>query len=141
MAPQRLLTKHCIVQPSLGKLPYNEVYYEWSSREEDNVKEVKAEEVAENHVQEGGQAMPVEKTAKEGDVLQPFYDHLHSSKIEALRIFEIVCVQNTYLTREVILLEEQNITLQSINHKLEYLVRLNDKLTTSSPPPYPKNKL
>ena len=107
MAPQRFCTKHRIVQPLTGKCPYSKVYYEWLSGEEDNGKEEKAEEVAGNHVQEGGQAMPMEKTTEEGDILQPFYDLLSSSEIEALRIFEIVCVQNSYLTREFTLLRSK----------------------------------
>ena len=45
MAPQRLRTKHHIVQPSPCKHPYSEIYYEWSSGEEDNGKEDKVEEV------------------------------------------------------------------------------------------------
>ena len=72
--------------------------------------------------------------AVEGDILKAFLDHLSPSEIEALRTFETVCVWNTYLTREVILLEEQNISLQNINRKLEYLLRLKDNLTTSSSP-------
>jgi hypothetical protein len=68
------------------------------------------------------------------------YDHLSPSVIEALRVFEIVFVQNTSLTREVILLEEQNIALQSINRRLMYLLELKDKLATSSPPPSPKKE-
>ena len=46
MAPQKLHAKHRIVQPSPGKRPYSEVYYELSSGEEDNGKEDKVEEVA-----------------------------------------------------------------------------------------------
>ena len=107
---------------------------------EDNGNEEKIEVVVKSHVHQGGQATPVEKIAEERDILQPFYEHLSSSEIEGLRIFETVCVQNTYLTREVILLEEQNIALRSINRKLEYLLKLKDKLTTSSPPPSPNKE-
>ena len=106
MAPKKLCTKHRIVQPSLGKRPYSEVYYEWSSGEEGDGKEDKVEEVEGTQAPEGGQAIPMEETAEKGDILQPLYDHLSPSVIEAQRVFEIVFVQNTSLTREVILLEE-----------------------------------
>jgi hypothetical protein len=76
----------------------------------------------------------MEEAAEKGDILQPLYDHLSPSIIEALRVFEIVSVQNTSLTREVILLEEKYITLRSINHRLMYLLQLKDKLATSSSP-------
>jgi hypothetical protein len=135
MAPQKLRAKHRIVQPSLGKCPYNEVYYELSSGEEDNGKEDKVKEVAGAQAPEGGQAVPMEETAEKEDILQPLYDHLSPSVIEALRVFETICAQNTSLTREVILLEEQNIALRSINRKLEFLLKLKDKPTTSSSPP------
>ena len=131
MAPRRLRTNHRIVQPSPGKRPYREVYYEWSSGEEDNGKEDKAEEVAGTQAPEGGQAIPMEETAEKGDILQPLYDHLPLSVIEALRVFEIVSAQNTSLTHEVILLEEQNRALRRIINNLEYF--LKDKPTTSSP--------
>src|SRR3989337_56013 len=126
MAPQKLHAKHRIVQPSSGKRPYNEVYYELTSGEEDNGKEEKVEEVAGVQALEEGQAIPMEETAEKEDILQPLYDHLSPSVIEALRVFEIVSVQNTSLTREVILLEEQNIALRSINHRLMYLRELTD---------------
>jgi hypothetical protein len=67
MTPRRLRTKHRIVQPSLGKRPYNEVYYQWLSGEEDIGKEDKAEEVEGSHNQEGHPAMPMEETTEKGD--------------------------------------------------------------------------
>ena len=106
MAPQKLRAKHRIVQPSPGKCPYIEVYYELSSGEEDNGKEDKVEEVAGAQASGEGQAIPMEETTEKGDILQPVYDHLSPFVIEALRVFEIVSAQNTSLTREVILLEE-----------------------------------
>ena len=87
MALQKLRAKHRIVQPSPGKRPYSEVYYKLSSGEEDKV-----EEVAGAHALEGGQAISMEETAEKGDILQPLYDHLSPSIIEALRVFEIVSV-------------------------------------------------
>jgi hypothetical protein len=76
------------VQPSPGKHPYSEIYYEWSSGEEDNGKEDKAEEVAGTQAPEGGQAIPMEETADKGDILQPLYAHLPPSVIEALSVGE-----------------------------------------------------
>ena len=111
-----------------------------SSGEEDNGKEGKVEEVAGAQAPEGGQAIPMEETAEKGDILQPLYDHLSSSVIEALRVFDIVSAHNTSLTREVILLEEQNIALRSIKHRLMYLLELKDKLATSSSPSSPKKE-
>jgi hypothetical protein len=135
MAPQKLRAKHRIAQPSPGKRPYSEVYYELSSGEEDNGKQEKVEEVAGAQALKEGQAIPMVETAEKGDILQPLYDHLSPSVIEALRVFERVSVQNTSLTREVILLEEQNIALRSINRRLMYLLELKDKITTSSSSP------
>ena len=102
--------------------------------------EDKIEEVVGTQAQEGGQAMPMEEIAEKGDILQHFYDHLSPSEIEALRVFETICAQNTSLTREVILLEEQSIALRSINPKLEYLLKLKDKATTLSPSSSPKKE-
>ena len=140
MAPQKLCAKHRIMQPSPGKRPYSEVYYEWSSGEEDNGKEDKVEEVAGTQAPEGGHAIPMEETVEKEDILQPLYDHLSPSVIEALRVFEIVSAQNTSLTREVILLEDQNTALRSINCRLMYRLELKDKLATSPSPPSPEKE-
>ena len=72
-------------------------------------------------------------TAEEEDILQPHYNLLTPSEIEAFKMIEIVWVQNKYLTRENILLQEQTITLRSIIPRLEYLLSL--KCDTASPPP------
>ena len=92
MAPQKLCAKHRIVQQSPGKCPYSEVIYELSLGEEDNGKEERVEEVAGAQAPERGQAIPMEETVDKGDILQPLYDHLSPSVIEALRVFEIVSV-------------------------------------------------
>ena len=42
--------------------------------------------------------------AEEEDILQPHYNLLTPTKIEAFKMIEIVWVQNKYLTRENILL-------------------------------------
>ena len=83
--------------------------------------EDKAKEVAGDQAQEGEKAMLMGVVEKEEDILQPYYNHLTPTKIEAFKAFEIICVQNTYLTREIILLEEENIALRGINRRLEYL--------------------
>ena len=48
-----------------------------------------------------GDQVPV---VEEEDILQPSYNHLTPTEIEAFNIIEIVHVQNKYLTRENILL-------------------------------------
>ena len=45
-------------------------------------------------------------TVEEKDILQPYYNHLTPTEIEAFKIIEIVRIQNKYLTRENILLQE-----------------------------------
>src|SRR3989337_2664966 len=82
-----------------------------------------------------GQAVPA---AEEEDILQPYYDYLTPTEIEAFRVTETVHVQNKYLTRENILLQEHIITLRSVIRRLEYLLSLKEKdehSITSSPPP------
>ena len=75
--------------------------------------------------------------AEEEDILQPYYNRLTPAEIEAFKIIEIVRVQNKYLTRENILLQEHIAALKGIIRKLEYLLSLKDKIATisSSPPP------
>ena len=51
---------------------------------------------------------------EEEDILQPYYNHLTPTEIEAFNIIEIVHVQNKYLTRENTLLQKHVIALQSI---------------------------
>ena len=45
-------------------------------------------------------------TVEGEDVLQSYYNHLTSTEIEAFNMIEIFCIQNKYLTRENILLQE-----------------------------------
>ena len=59
--------------------------------------------------------------AAEEDILQPYYNHLTPTEIESFKIIEIVHVQNKYLTRENILLQEHITPLKGIIHKLEHL--------------------
>ena len=73
---------------------------------------------------------------EEEDILKPYYDHLTPTEIESFRIIKTVRVQNKYLTRENILLQEHIIALQSIIRRLENLLIMKDKIaSTSSPPP------
>ena len=74
------------------------------------------------------QALPVEE---EEDILQPYYEYLTPTEIEAFRIIETVRVQNKYLTLENILLQEHIITLRSIIQRLEYL--LSPRISTLLP--------
>ena len=70
---------------------------------------------------------------EEEDILKPYYAHLTPIEVEAFRIIETVRVQNKYLTRENILLQEHIIALRSIIRRLENLLSL--KCETTSPPP------
>ena len=94
--------------------------------------EDEGKEAMRDQAQEGGQSMPIEEEEEE-DILRPYYNHLTPTEIEAFRAFEAVQVQNKFLTRENILLEEHIITLRRVICKLEYLLSL--KCDNSSPPP------
>ena len=80
--------------------------------------------------------------AEEEDILQPHYNLLTPTKIEAFKMIEIVRVQNKYLTRENILLQEHITALKGIIRKLEHLLRsmLDDKPTSSTTPSSPPPK-
>ena len=80
------------------------------------------------------QALPAEE--EEEDILKPYYVHITPTEIEAFQIIAMVRVQNKYLTRENILLQEHIIALWSVIRRLENLLVMKDKIaTTSSPPP------
>jgi hypothetical protein len=74
------------------------------------------------------QALPAEE---EEDILQPYYEHLTPTEIEAFWIIETTHVQNKYFTRENILLQEHIIALRSSIRRLENLL----KIATTTPPP------
>ena len=84
--------------------------------------------------------------AEEEDILQPHYNLLTPTEIEAFKMIEIARVQNKYLTRENILLQEHIIALKAITRKLENLLclMLDDKPASStnpsSPPPKKRSK-
>ena len=77
---------------------------------------------------------------EEEDILQPYYNHLTSTEIEAFKIIEIVRVQNKYLTHENILLQEYITALKGIIHKLENLLRSMCDTTSSTTPSSPPLK-
>ena len=83
-----------------------------------------------------GQSMLNKEEAEEDDFLQPYLHLLPPSLIELLRLCEITCVRNTYLTREVVLLEKHIADLQGINQRL--LALLESKIETTPPPSPPK---
>ena len=83
---------------------------------------------------EEDQAMLREKAPERGDSWQTLYNNLLPSEIDTLKVFEAICALNTLLTHEVIVLEEQSHALWRINGNLEYLLKLKDKPTSSSPP-------
>src|SRR6266566_9188370 len=87
---------------------------------------------------EEDQSMPT-KEGEEEDILQPYYSHLTPIEIEAFRAFEAVRVQNKYLIRENILLQEHIDNLRRVIRKLEHLLKLKCDITspppTSTPPP------
>ena len=78
--------------------------------------------------------------AEEQDTLQPYYNHLTPTEIEAFEIIEIVHVQNKYLTRENILLQEHITALKGIIRKLEHLLRSMCGTTSSTTPSTPPRK-
>ena len=86
----------------------------------------------------GDQALAVEQVLpveEEEDTLQPYYEYLTPTEIEAFSIIDTVCVQNKYLTRENILLQEHIITLRSVIQRLEYLLSLKEKDEPSTTSP------
>ena len=55
MAPQRLHTKHRIVQPAPSKPPFSEVYYKWSLGEEDAIDHGDITKAAGDKIKGGGE--------------------------------------------------------------------------------------
>ena len=75
--------------------------------------------------------------AEDEDILQPHYNLLTPTEIEAFKMIEIVRVQNKYLTCENILLQEYITALKGIIRKLEELLRSMCDYPSSSPPSSP----
>ena len=61
--------------------------------------------------------------AEDEDILQPHYNLLTPTEIEAFKMIELARVQNKYLTRENILLKEHITALKGIIRKLEDRLR------------------
>ena len=79
---------------------------------------------------------------EEEDILQCHHNLLNPTEIEAFKMIEIFWVQNKYLTRENILLQEHIIALKGIIRKLEHLLRsmLDGKPTSSTISSSPPNE-
>ena len=79
--------------------------------------------------------------AEEEDILQPHYNLLTPTEIEAFKMIELARIQNKYLTRENILLQEYITALKGIIHKLEDLLRsMCDTTSSTTPSSRPLNK-
>ena len=87
--------------------------------------ELKREEPGEINKDDGiKKAMEDQFPAEEDeDILQPHHNLLTPTEIEAFKMIEIVRVQNKYLTRENIMLQEHITALKGIIRKLEDLLR------------------
>ena len=71
----------------------------------------------------------------------PFSCRIHlPTEIEAFKMIEIVRVQNNYLNRENVLLQEHIIALKCIIHKLEDLLRSMCNYPSSPTPSSPTRK-
>ena len=95
-------------------------------KEDDKIKEVVEEQ---------------DPTVVEEGFFEPYYNHLTPTKIEAFKMIELDHIQNKYLTRENILLQEHITALKGIIRKLEDLLRSmcdTPSSTTSSSPPSKK---
>ena len=103
--------------------------------------ETKREEIRE--IKEGDKIKEDAKeqvpTVEEEGFSQPYYNHLTPTEIEAFKMIELARIQNKYLTRENILLQEHITALKGIIRKLEDLLRsmcdTPSSTTPSSSPP------
>ena len=74
--------------------------------------------------------------AEDEEILQPHYNLLTPTKIEAFKMIELARIQNKYLTQENSLLKDHIAGLKGIIRKLEELLRsMCDYPPSSSPPP------
>ena len=71
--------------------------------------------------------------AEDEDIIQPHYNLLTPTEIEAFKMIELARIQNKYLTRESILLKEHITALKVIIRKLEDLLRLMCDYPSSPP--------
>ena len=105
--------------------------------------ELKREEPMEINKDEGiKKAMEDQAPAAEDeDILQPHYNLLTPTEIEAFKMIELARIQNKYLTQENILLKDHIAGIKGIIRKLEGLLRsMCDYPPSSSPPPSPPKK-
>ena len=100
-------------------------------------KETKGKSKEKNPALDEGQSVLNKEEAEEEDFLQPYLHLLPPTLIELLRLCEITHVRNTYLTREVVLLEKHITQLQGINQRLMALLESKDRTT---PPPSPSKE-
>ena len=73
--------------------------------------------------------------AEEEDILQPHYNLLTLTEIEAFKMIELARIQNKYLTHEKNLLKEHIVALKDIIRKLEDLLRSMCDYPSSSTSP------
>ncbi|KAE8813106.1 G-type lectin S-receptor-like serine/threonine-protein kinase [Hordeum vulgare] len=109
------------------------------------LEETKGKSKEENPALDEGQSALNKEEAEEEDFLQPYLHLLPPSLIELLRLCEITRVRNTYLTREVVLLEKHITELQvlwiaqdSRQDKPECMQEILDSKKEKS---YPKMKI
>ena len=72
---------------------------------------------------------------EEEDILQPHHNLLTPTEIEAFKMIELAHIQNKYLRRENILLQEHITALKGIIRKLEDLLRSMCDYPSSTTPP------
>ena len=106
--------------------------------------ELKREEPVEINKDEGIKKATEDQVpaAEDEDILQPHNNLLTPMEIEAFKMIELARIQNKYLTREYILLQEHITALKGIIRKLEDLLRSMCDTSSSTPPssPHPKEE-
>ena len=104
--------------------------------------ELKREEPGEINKDDGiKKAMEDQAPAPEDeDILQPHYNLLTPTEIEAFKMIELARIQNKYLTRQNLLLQEHITALKGIIRKLEELLRSMCDYPSSPPPSSPPKK-
>ena len=105
--------------------------------------ETKREEIGE--IKEGDKIKEAAKgqvpTVEEEGFFQPYYNHLTPTEIKAFKMIELARIQNKYLTRENILLQEHITALKGIIRKLKHLLRsMCDTTSSTTPSPPPKKE-
>ena len=115
-------------QESVGENDFPQVYEEVDAdlktmevmeAKEGLLEETKGKTKEENPTSDEGQSVLNKEEGDEEDFLQPYLHLLSPSLIELLRLCEITRVRNTYLTREVILLEKRITELQKYKSNID----------------------